>query len=323
LGHLLKTVFKSGKFTFGFSVIAIVLLFIYIYPIFDKRDPLQMGGGLYERPNLKEYLERNKEGAGKSSASAVEQDQETTDLLASWGIVAVTKDTGPIELHILGTDNFGRDMMTQLVAGTKTSLLIGLVAGTIATLIGLTIGLLAGYLGGQLDNLLSSLTNIFIVIPSFVILILVAVSVNSSGFIVTGIIIGITSWPWTARSVRAQTTSLRNRDHVNLSKLSGHSMPRIIVKDILPYIASYVVMAFILQVASGILSEAAISMLGLGPRNVATLGLMMHWAGSFNALFNGNWWAFFPMVVMISLITFSLNLMNSGLDQIFNPQIRS
>ncbi|MDR0302780.1 MAG: ABC transporter permease [Treponema sp.] len=321
--HLLKTIFKSGKFSFGFAVIVAVLLFITIYPMFDKRDPLIMGGGLYEKPNLKEYLQRNKESAGKSSSQAAQEDQETTDLLASWGIVAVTRDTGPIQLHILGTDNFGRDMMTQLVAGTKTSLIIGLIAGSIATLIGLTIGLLAGYLGGQLDNFLSSITNIFIVIPSFVILVLVAVSVSSSGFMVTGVIIGLTSWPWTARSVRAQTTSLRNRDHVNLSKLSGHSMPRIIVRDILPYIASYVVMAFILQVASGILAEASISMLGLGPRNVATLGLMMHWAGSFNAIFNGNWWAFFPMVVMISLITFSLNLMNSGLDQIFNPQIRS
>jgi peptide/nickel transport system permease protein len=320
---VLKTVFESGKFTFGFTVIVIVLLFISIYPIIDKRDPLEMGGGLYEKPNIKEYLERNKEKEDEPDEVLTEEDQEMADLLASWGIVAVTREIGPIELHILGTDNFGRDVMTQLVAGTKTSLLIGLVAGTIATIIGLTIGLLAGYLGGQLDNFLSSVTNIFIVIPSFVILILVAVSVNSRGFIVTGIIIGITSWPWTARSVRAQTTSLRNRDHVNLSKLSGHSMPRIIFKDILPYIASYVVMAFILQVASGILSEAAISMLGLGPRNVATLGLMMHWAGSFNAIFNGNWWAFFPMVVMISLITFSLNLMNSGLDQIFNPQIRS
>jgi peptide/nickel transport system permease protein len=82
-------------------------------------------------------------------------------------------------------------------------------------------------------------------------------------------------------------------------------------------------MAFILQVASGILAEATLSMLGLGPRNVATLGLMMYWAGTFNAIFTGAWWAFFPMVVMISLIAVSLNLMNSGLDQIFNPQIRS
>jgi peptide/nickel transport system permease protein len=323
MGYFLKTVFKSGKFCFGFSVIVIILLLIAIYPMFDTRDPLDMAGGFFERPNLTEYLNRNKEGKQKAAEAVAEVDQATTDLLAQFGMVMAEKKEQPIALHILGTDNFGRDMMAQLVAGTKTSLVIGLLAGTIATLIGLTIGLLAGYLGGQIDNFLSSITNIFLVIPSFVILVLVSVSVSTRSFLTTGIIIGVTSWPWTARAVRSQTTSLRNRDHVNLSKLSGHSMPRIIIKDILPYIASYVVMAFILQVASGILSEASISMLGLGPRNVATLGLMMNWAGSFNALFNGNWWAFLPMVLMISLITFSLNLMNSGLDQIFNPQIRS
>ena len=322
MGHFIKVMFKSGKFTFGFTVIALILLFITIYPMVDRRDPLQMGGGLYDRPNIKEYLQRHKE---REHIAAEEEviDQAMADLMASFGLTAIVRDTGPIQLHILGTDNFGRDMMAQLVAGTKTSLFIGLVAGTIATLMGLVIGLLAGYLGGTLDNLLSSLTNIFIVIPSIVILVLISVSISSTSSVSIGIIIGLTSWPWTARSVRAQTTSLRNRDHVNLSKLSGHSVPRIIIRDILPYIASYVVMAFILQVASGILAEATISMLGLGPRNVATLGLMMFWAGSYNALFNGNWWAFFPMVIMISLITFSLNLMNSGLDQIFNPQIRS
>ena len=322
MGHFLATVFKSGKFTFGFSVIVIILLYITIYPIFDKRDPLEMKGGFFERPNLKQYLEKTTVGTS-TAAKPVEIDQGTADLLAQFGLTAVNREDAPLELHLLGTDNFGRDMMAQLVAGTKTSLLIGVVAGSIATLIGLLIGLLAGYTGGHLDNFLASVTNLFLVIPSFVILILVSVSIDSRSFITTGIIIGFTSWPWTARAVRSQTTSLRNRDHVNLSKLSGHSMPRIILRDIIPYIASYVVMAFILQVASGILMEASISMLGLGPRNVATLGLMMHWAGSFNALFNGNWWAFLPMVLMISLITFSLNLMNSGLDQIFNPQIRS
>jgi peptide/nickel transport system permease protein len=161
------------------------------------------------------------------------------------------------------------------------------------------------------------------VIPSFVILVLVSVSIGARSFWTTGIVIGITSWPWTARSVRAQTTSLRNRDHVNLSKLSGHNTVRIVFQDILPYIASYVVMAFILQVASGILAEAQISMLGLGPRNVASLGLMMNWAVFFSALPTGAWWAFLPVVLMVALISFSLNLMNSGLDQIFNPQIRN
>ena len=321
MGYFIKTMFKSGKFTFGFTVIVLVLLFITIYPMVDTRDPLEMGGGLYESPNIREYLDRNKE---KEAAAAEEaMDEALAELMAQFGLSAIVRDTGPIQLHILGTDNFGRDMMAQLAAGTKSSLFIGLVSGAIATLVGLTVGLLAGYLGGQLDNFLSSLTNIFIVIPSIVILILISVSITSTTSVSVGVIIGFTSWPWTARSVRAQTTSLRNRDHVNLSKLSGHSMPRIIVRDILPYIASYVVMAFILQVAGGILAEATISMLGLGPRNIATLGLMMYWAGSFNALFNGNWWAFFPMVIMISLITFSLNLMNLGLDQIFNPQIRS
>ncbi len=225
--------------------------------------------------------------------------------------------------HILGTDNFGRDVMAELAAGTRSSVMIGLFAGVIATVIGLTVGLLAGYVGGWVDNLLSSLTNIFIVIPSFVILVLISVSISSRDFLTTALVIGITSWPWTARSVRAQTTSLRNRDHVNLSRISGHGLVRIILRDILPYVASYVMMAFILQVASGILSEAAISMLGLGPQNTATLGLMMHWSVQFSGLASGAWWSFLPAVLVVSLITFSLNLMNTGLDQVFNPQIRT
>jgi ABC-type dipeptide/oligopeptide/nickel transport system permease subunit len=118
--------------------------------------------------------------------------------------------------------------------------------------------------------------------------------------------------------------SLRNRDHVNLSKLSGHSLLRIITTDILPYIASYVVMAFILQVSSGILAEAQLSVLGLGPKtsSTATLGLMMRWAMLYTAHLNGAWWAYFPVVIVIALISFSMNLMNTGLDQVFNPQLR-
>jgi ABC-type dipeptide/oligopeptide/nickel transport system permease subunit len=140
-----------------------------------------------------------------------------------------------------------------------------------------------------------------------------------------GTIIGVTSWVWTARSVRSQVISLRNRDHVNLSKLSGHSLVRIILTDILPYIASYVVMAFILQVSSGILAEAQLSILGLGPdmKEGSTLGLMMNWAKLFGAYTSSNaWWAYFPVIGTIALISFSLNLMNTGLDQVFNPTLR-
>ena len=237
-----------------------------------------------------------------------------------------TKDVANRRTFLLGTDNFGRDVLTELVQATKTSLRVGIIAGVIATLIGLFLGLISGYVGGVVDDIIMFITNMFTVIPSFVLLILISYSVgqNARGVNLVGIIIGLTSWTWTTRSVRSQVISLRNRDHVNLSKLSGHSMMRIVLTDILPYLASYVVMAFILQISSGILSEAQLSMLGLGPSTstAATLGLMMNWATAYAAPLNGSWWAYFPVVVTIALIAFSLNLMNTGLDQVFNPQLR-
>ena len=226
----------------------------------------------------------------------------------------------------LGTDNFGRDVLKELVSATGTSIKIGLIAGTVATLIGLTLGLLSGYLGGFADDFIMFITNVFTVIPGFVLLILISYSIGQDqrGASVVAVVIGFTSWTWTCRSVRSQVISLRNRDHVNLSKLSGHSLPRIIITDILPYIASYVVMAFILQVSSGILSEAQLSLLGLGPKTTVTptLGLMMNWAMLYSAHTNGSWWAYFPVILTITLISFSLNLMNTGLDQVFNPTLR-
>jgi peptide/nickel transport system permease protein len=231
-----------------------------------------------------------------------------------------------VRLLLLGTDNFGRDVTTELVAAVGVSLLIGLVAGLIATGIGLTLGLMAGYIGGVVDDVIMFVTNLFVVIPSFVILILVSFSISQDqrGPLTIAVVIGFTSWVWTARAVRSQVFSLRNRDHVNLSKLSGHSVTRIIVADILPYIASYVVMAFILQVSSAILAEAGLSILGLGPRTTETptLGLMMNWSMIYQAHILGMWWAYFPVLLTIALITFSLNLMNTGLDQVFNPALR-
>ena len=226
----------------------------------------------------------------------------------------------------LGTDNFGRDVLTELVRATGVSLEIGFVAGIIATLIGLTLGLLAGYIGGFMDDVIMFITNLFTVIPGFVLLILISFSIGQDkrGAVTIAVVIGFTSWVWTARAVRSQVISLRNRDHVNLSKLSGHSIVHIILADILPYIASYVVMALILQISSGILAEASLSILGLGPRTteVMTLGLMMNWAMIYQAQILGKWWAYFPVLVTIALVTFSMNLMNTGLDQVFNPALR-
>lgn len=267
---------------------------------------------------------------GSDTIVLADTDAETGELVES-GSIAKTDyvnvgEVANVKRLPLGTDNFGRDVLKELVSATGTSILIGLFAGIVATLIGLTLGLLAGYVGGFLDDLIMFVTNIFTVIPSFVLLILITYSIRQEqrGAMVVAVVIGLTGWTWTARSVRSQVISLRNRDHVNMSKLSGHSLFRIVMTDILPYIASYVVMAFILQVSSGILSEAQLSMLGLGPKmtEVPTLGLMMNWAMLYSAHTNGSWWAYFPVILTITLISFSLNLMNTGLDQVFNPTLR-
>jgi peptide/nickel transport system permease protein len=263
-------------------------------------------------------------------AIIAEENAETGDL-EERGIVNQTdyinvRDVPNVRVLPLGTDNFGRDVMTELVSATKTSLLIGLVAGLIATTIGLVLGLLAGYVGGVVDDGIMFVTNLFTVIPSIVILILISYSLGQEkrGAITVAMVIGFTAWVWTARAVRAQVFSLRNRDHVNLSKLSGHPLARIIFTDILPYIASYVFMAFILQISAAILAEAGLSIIGLGPKTteVPTLGLMMQWAMIYQAHVLGKWWAYFPVVIVIALISFSLNLMNTGLDQIYNPALR-
>ena len=262
----------------------------------------------------------------KMTVTVGDGDDAATTTVNDTDYVKVNEVANSITLP-LGTDNFGRDTLTELVKATGISLLIGLIAGTVATLLGLIVGLLAGYVGGILDDILMFIANLFTVIPGFVLLILIYYSVGQAarGVTTCALVIGFTSWVWTARSVRSQVISLRNRDHVNLSKLSGHSLPRIVVTDILPYIASYVVMAFILQVSSGILAEAQLSLLGLGPKttDVPTLGLMMNWAKLFGAYTSSNaWWAYFPVILVIALISFSLNLMNTGLDQVFNPTLR-
>ena len=263
--------------------------------------------------------------ASEQTLVTVDGEEEVKTKIADTAYVRTDQVANTITLP-LGTDNFGRDMMKELAAAIGTSLIIGLIAGTIATLLGLVIGLLSGYLGGIVDDILMFICNVFTVIPGFVLLILIYYSVGQEarGVTTCAIVIGITSWVWTARSVRSQVISLRNRDHVNLSKLSGHSLFRIILTDILPYIASYVVMAFILQVSSGILAEAQLSLLGLGPKTTTTptLGLMMNWSMLYNAHTQGYWWAYFPVIGVIALTSFSLNLMNTGLDQVFNPTLR-
>ncbi|HUI88960.1 MAG TPA: ABC transporter permease [Anaerolineales bacterium] len=296
-------------------------------------DPNKSFPGMtYAKQRYYQRLDASLKGLLSTAGVIIATQDPQTNALTQAGVVNQTDyvnvgQVANVRILPLGTDNFGRDVLTELVKATGVSLEIGLVAGTIATLIGLTLGLLSGYIGGFMDDFIMFITNLFTVIPTFVLLILISFSIGQEqrGAFTIAVVIGFTSWVWTARAVRAQVISLRNRDHVNLSKLSGHSVVHIIATDILPYIASYVVMAFILQISSAILAEAGLSILGLGPRTteVPTLGLMMNWAMIYEAEILGKWWAYLPVLIVIALITFSMNLMNTGLDQVFNPALRN
>jgi peptide/nickel transport system permease protein len=295
-------------------------------------DPAKSFPGMtFAKQRYYQRVNTSLQGILSTEGYAIAAQNPSTGALEQTGIVKQSdyvniSNVANVRVLLLGTENFGRDVLTELVKAAGVSLEIGLVAGIIATLIGLALGLLGGYIGGFVDDIIMFVTNLFTVIPSLVLLILISFSIGQEkrGAVTIAVVIGFTAWVWTARAVRSQVISLRNRDHVNLSKLSGHSIVHIIVADILPYIASYVVMAFILQISSAILAEAQLSILGLGPRtsDVPTLGLMMNWALIYQAEILGKWWAYLPILITIALITFSMNLMNTGLDQVFNPALR-
>jgi peptide/nickel transport system permease protein len=224
---------------------------------------------------------------------------------------------------LLGTDNFAHDVLTQLMHGARTSLLIGVVAGLMATAVGVAIGTLAGFRGGFVEEALMGVTNVIIAIPVIVILILLSVALGARTLVAMALIIGVTSWPWLARSVRAQAASLRTREHVDIARLSGEGTARLIAFQVLPYMLSYVALAFVLQLASAVLTEAGLSLLGLGPSNSVSLGVVLYWAILQDAVRTGAWWAFLTPAVLLTAVAFSLLMLQTSLDEVFNPRLRA
>jgi peptide/nickel transport system permease protein len=186
----------------------------------------------------------------------------------------------------------------------------------------MAIGFVGGYLGGLIDDILSMLTNVVLVIPTLAVLIIVAAYLSVSSLTSEAILIGLTSWPWAARAIRAQTFSLAGRDFVNLARLSGRGTIRVIVNEIAPNMSSYLFLTFILLFGGSVLTAATLDFLGLGPSRVMSLGLMINTAVSNAALQLGMWWWFIPPGLAITAIVGGLYVMNVGLDEVFNPRLR-
>ena len=222
----------------------------------------------------------------------------------------------------LGTTTFGQDVFAQFVHGLRSTFLAGLLGGSIAFAVGMVVGFVAGYRGGVVDEILNMITNIVFVIPTLALLMVVTAYLSARGILVESLFIGLTSWPWAARAIRAQTFSLRSRDFVDLARLSGAGSGRVIIKEIAPNMSSYLFLTYILLFGGAILIAASLDFIGLGPTEGVSLGLMMYNAVAWGALPLGMWWWFIPPGVGITAIVGSLYVLNVGLDEIFNPRLR-
>ncbi|WP_034384158.1 ABC transporter permease [Herbidospora cretacea] len=222
----------------------------------------------------------------------------------------------------LGTNTFGQDLWAQFVHGLRTTFLVGALGGGIAAVIGMVVGFLAGYKGGWIDEILNMLTNIVLVLPTLAVLFILNayIGVRSAGM--QALFIGLTQWPWAARSIRAQTFSLRGRDFVDLAQLSGVGSGRIIMREIAPNMSSYLLLTFILLFGGSILIASSLDFIGLGPTDAVSLGLMLQQAHQWSAMHLGLWWWFVPPGAGITLIVGALYVANVGLDEVFNPKLR-
>jgi peptide/nickel transport system permease protein len=229
---------------------------------------------------------------------------------------------GPTASHWLGTTGNGQDILSQIIYGARTSLLVGLFGGLLGTAIALLIGLTAGYSQGWVDDILSFLINLGLVIPVLPLMATLASYSPVRGTTLIVLIIGFTSWAWGARIKRAQIVTLRTRDYVTAARFAGDGTFRIIFREILPNMTSLVVAGFIATVTAAIGAEAGLTFLGLGDPNSISWGTMLFNAENNSAMLTGQWpWLFAPGIALALLIT-SLTLVNFGVDALSNPHLR-
>jgi peptide/nickel transport system permease protein len=222
----------------------------------------------------------------------------------------------------LGTDTLGHDIFSELVNGLRESYLVGALGAVSASVVGMALGFAAGWRGGILDDVLQMITNIIVMIPSLVLLVVIGSYLTSRSVLFEGVFIGLTTWPWVARAVRAQTFSLRSREFVEMAKLSGKRPLQIIVQDIAPNMASYLFLVVILLFGSSMLLAASYDFLGLGPTGTVSLGSMMNQAQNEAALNYHEWWWFIPPGAVLTAMVAALLVANVGLDEVFNPKLR-
>lgn len=221
----------------------------------------------------------------------------------------------------LGTDDAGRDVFSQIIYGTRISLIVGLTAAAIGTLLGTLIGLIAGYYGGGIDETLMRLTDIFLIIPFIPLALLFALYFGPNIWNIV-LIIGFFGWPITARQIRAQILSLREAPFVEAARALGASNKRIIFIHLLPNVTGIIIANVISRAVFAILAEAGLAFIGASdPRNISW-GMMIFYAQRSGAIFYGAWWTFVPAGLCIALLSCGFSFLGYGITIILNPRLR-
>jgi peptide/nickel transport system permease protein len=238
----------------------------------------------------------------------------------------------PSVVHILGTDEVGRDMLNLTIHGARISMIIGLMATLITILIGALIGVLSGYVGGHLDNVLMRISDFFLVLPTIVLaLILAPIMLDIIGpeaeflgiratLLVIVVVIGLTSWATTARVIRSQVLSLKERMFVDRARVIGSSSFRIMRRHILPNVVNLIVAQSVLTFATAVFTETTLAFIGLGDPTAPSWGELLNSAQSSGAPGLGAWWYIAPPAVSVVLVVLSFTLVGNALDDLLNPK---
>jgi peptide/nickel transport system permease protein len=223
--------------------------------------------------------------------------------------------------HLLGLDDGGIDVVTLLMWGARTSLIVGFAATFVSMVIGGTVGVLAGYFGGKTDGVLMRITDYFLVIPDVPLMIVVAAIWGPSLSHIV-IVIGILLWTSTARVIRAQVKSVRERVYVKRARSLGAGHLRIVWRHVLPQVAPLLIANTVLTIAVAIFDETALSFLGLGDPSRISLGKMIENAFQRAAISSGAWWAIVPPGLLVALIILGCSLVGGAIEDALNPRLR-
>lgn len=229
----------------------------------------------------------------------------------------------PSAEHWLGTDRLGKDILAVMVEGTPKTIRIGLIAGAIGVAIGTFLAFFSGYYGGTFDTIVRSVVDILRTIPPLIVLVIIAISVPFEMSVeMMALIIAALAWLGPTRVLRSQVLVIRNQNYVELARFTGMSGPEIIIREMMPNLAPFIVATFITSVSGGVLASIGLEALGLGPFDSNTLGMTIYWNIWYASLINGWWWWWAPPIIIIIMLFVGLFLVSQGLDEWANPRRR-